>query len=160
GVAFGQSLQTARRLELGPLRAQRRDRIALFTHVVAQLHDPLGADGRHHLDPVNVAGAEHEDADDEDMHETHQPLLITSTSVGQEWRSALSAWGGSAVRCAARSFADRARGLTAISCASATTGRRVRISKLGAGCARSGWCREPRTALPRTVRNALTIRSS
>ena len=67
---------------------------------------------------------------------------------------------GASVRSAARSLAERARGLAAISASSAVTGRPVRMRKLGGGCTASGAWREPALRRPRAVRNVLTMRSS
>jgi hypothetical protein len=81
------------------------------------------------------------------MDDPHgQPPRITSEIFGQDLGndgSAALACAGAAVRAAARSFADRARGLSATSCSPGITGRRVRRSKLGGTAARSGRCRDP-----------------
>ncbi len=67
---------------------------------------------------------------------------------------------GAAVRSAARNLAERARGLCAISASAGTTGRLVRMRKVGGACTISGRCREPPPAPPRSARKVLTIRSS
>ena len=47
------------------------------------------------------------------------------------------------MRSAARSFAERERGLSAISASSGVSGRRVSTRKVGGGASSSGWWREP-----------------
>jgi hypothetical protein len=55
---------------------------------------------------------------------------MTSANVGHAGKAA-AACAGAAVRSAARSFADRARGLAEISAPPDVTGRFVKILKLG-----------------------------
>jgi hypothetical protein len=68
-------------------------------------------------------------------------------------------WGAS-VRSAARSFAERARGLASTSASSGVSGRRVNARKLGGTAVGCGRCRDKEGALLRVVRKLLTMRSS
>src|ERR1700738_5178751 len=159
-MAFGETLQPQRRVKLGPFRAQHRDGVALLADFRMQPQHALGAGGGFHLDSIDVSGGEHQGADYEEMDDPHgQPPLITSVSVGPAGNAAAGC-AGAAVRSAARSFADRARGLAAISSSSGVTGRLVKMEKLGAACAISGRCRDPPPALARSTRKFLTMRSS
>src|ERR1700675_621159 len=159
-MAFGKTLQPQRRIEFGPFRAQHRDGVALLANFRVQPQHPLGAGGGFHLDAVDIGGCEHQDADHEEMDDPHgQPPLITSSSLGHAGNAA-APWAGASLRSAARSFADRARGLAEISASSAVTGRLVRIAKLRAACATSGRWRDPPPALARSTKKFLTMRSS
>src|ERR1700723_4020121 len=120
----------------------------------------LGAGGGFHLDPIDIGRGEHQDADHEEMEDAHgQPPLITSARTGHAGNAA-AACAGAAVRSAARSFAERARGLAETSAGPGVTGRLVKRPKLGAAWATSGRCREPPPTLARSVRKFLTMRSS
>src|SRR5229473_184492 len=159
-MAFGQTLQPQRRVKPGPLRAQYSDGVALLADLRMQPQHALGAGGGFHLDPIDVSGGEHQDADHEKMDDPHgQPPPITAASVGHAGNAAAGC-AGAAVRSAARSFADRARGLAEISAPSGVTGRLVKMEKLGAACAISGRCRDPPPDLLRSTRKFLTMRSS
>src|SRR5882757_6596239 len=159
-MPLGEALQPQRRVKPRPFRAQRRDGVALLAHFGIEPQHALGARGGLHLDAVDIGGGEYQHADDEEMDDPHdQPPLKTSVSEGHFGK--LSAANAAAsVRSAARSFADRARGLARTSSSPAVTGRLVRIRKLGADCAISGRCREPPPVLPRLLRKFLTMRSS
>src|ERR1700739_3191950 len=153
-------LQAQRRVELGPFRSQLRDGVALLAYFRMQPQRPLGAIGGFHFDPVDIGGGEHQDADHEEMEDPHgQPPLITSARTGHAGNAA-AICAGAALRSAARSFAERARGLAEISSSFAITGRLVRTTKLGAACASSGRWRDPPPALARSPRKFLTMRSS
>src|SRR5882757_2938466 len=159
-MPLGKPLQPQRRIEPGPFRAQRCDRVALLADFGIQPQHALDPRGRFYLDAVDVGRREDQHADDEEMEDAHrQPPRITSASRGQDGRASAECT-GAWVRSAARSFADRARGLAAVSASPGTTGRLVRIWKLGAACATSGRCRDPPDALPRAARKFLTMRSS
>src|ERR1700723_390714 len=159
-MPLGEPLQAQRRVELGPFGPQLRDGVALFAYFGMQPQRPLGAIGRFHLDPVDIGCGEHQDTDHEEMEDPHgQPPLITSARTGHAGNAAAT-WAGAALRSAARSFAERARGLTESSSSSAVTGRLVRRTKLGAACAISGRWRDPPPALARSPRKFLTMRSS
>src|SRR6202030_1061110 len=120
----------------------------------------LGAGGGFHLDPIDIGRGEHQDADHEEMEDAHgQPPLITSVRTGHAGNAA-AACAGASVRSAARSFADRARGLAEISSSSGVTGRLVKMTNLGAAWAISGRCRDPPPAFARSTRKFLTMRSS
>src|SRR5258705_13402132 len=137
-MPFGKALQPQRRVEPRPFGAQRRDGVALLAHFGVEPQHPLGAGGGLHLDAVDIGGGEYQHADDEEMDDPHdQPPLMTSASDGHFGKlSAANA--GASDRSAARSFADRARGLARTSSPPAVTGRLVRMRKLGATCATSG----------------------
>ena len=64
------------------------------------------------------------------------------------------------MRIAARSRAERARGLAAISASPGSTAWRVRSSNVGGSTRVSGACREPRGAVERSCRKRFTMRSS
>ena len=99
-MAIGEALQPQRRIELGPFRAQRRDRIALLADFRVQAQHALDARGRFHLDPVNIGRREDQHADDEKVDDAHgQPPLITSASTGHAGSSP-AACAGAAVRSA------------------------------------------------------------
>src|ERR1700704_4298325 len=159
-MAFGEPLQPQRRVKPGPFRAQHRNRIALLADLRIEPLHPLDAGRRFHLDAIDIGSRKDQHADDEEVDDPHdQPPLMTPASVGQAGNLP-SPCGGAAVRSAARSFADRARGLAATSASPGVTGRLVRIRKLDAACATSGRCRDPLLALPRSTRKFLTMRSS
>src|SRR5882762_8554809 len=140
-MAFGEPLQPQRRVKPGPFRAQHRNCIALLADLRVQPLHPLDAGRRFHLDAIDIGSRKDQHADDEEVDDPHdQPPLMTPASVGQAGNLP-SSCGGAAVRSAARSFADRARGLAA-------------------ACATSGRCRDPLLALPRSTRKFLTMRSS
>ena len=146
-MPFGQTLQPDRCIEFGPFRPQHRDGVALLADFRMQPQHPLGADSRCHLDPIDIGGREHQRADHEEMEDAHgQPPRISSESVGHAGSSA-AACAGAAVRSAARSLADRARGLAATSASSGVTGRLVRTAKLGATCASAGQVPRPAAGL-------------
>src|SRR5216684_1342757 len=161
-VAARQRLDSLRAVERGPFGAQRRDRVALATDLGAQLRDPFGLQGGIEFDLVDVGGGEHERGKNADMQNTqHQLRPMISSGVGSRGRASAGCGCAAAlVRSAARSLAERARGLAASSASSGTTGRLVRIWKLGAARTLSGKCREGAAGLPRAARNVLTMRSS
>src|ERR1700744_2733925 len=159
-MALDQALQPQRRVKLGPLRVQGGDGIALLANFGMKLHHALGANGGLHLDAIDIGRGEHQGADHEEVDEPHgQPPPITLASVGHAGHSGAACVGAS-VRSAARSLAERARGLADISASSGVTGRLVKIVKLGAAFAVSGRCRDPPPALPRSPKKFLTMRSS
>src|SRR5262249_22265483 len=125
-----------------------------------QLKYALGAHGRVHLDAVDIGRRENQRADHEEVDDPHgQPPRIMSESCGHDGASAL-ACAGASVRSAARSLAERARGLAAISLSPGITGLRVSRRKLGTACFTSGRCREPPLVLARSAKKFLTMRSS
>src|SRR4029077_7475683 len=120
-MPFGKALQAQRRVEPGPLRAQHRNGVSLLADFRAQAEHALGALGRFHLDPVDVGGGEYQHADDEEVDDPHdRPPLAMPSRVGQSGKGAAT-WAGAPVRSAARSLAERARGLAEISASSAVT---------------------------------------
>src|SRR5664279_3063258 len=93
------------------------------------------------LDLVDEGRRQDERADDEDVEKAHaQCPFTTSASAGKRGlrSDASSARAGAALRSAARSLAERARGLCETSSASATTGRLVSTLNVGAGRLSSG----------------------
>src|SRR5262245_17414030 len=163
-MTLGQGLYPLRPVELGPLRTQCRNGVALAPNLPAQLGDALCLPGRIELDLVDIGRRQHERSNDQHMHDTpaHGRPRITSARRGNcgTTRSAPPSRAGARVRAAARSFADRARGLPATSALSGTSGRLVRISNVGAIGAASGAWREPETCRARAARKVLTMRSS
>ena len=130
-------------VELRPLRAQRGDGVLLLPDFHAHFGQTLGLPRRLELDLVDIGRCRNERGDDEDIEDAHHDLrlpVMTSASDGSRGSrsSAMPAPAGASVRSAARSFAERARGLAAISPSSATTGRPVRMRKLGGVCTASG----------------------
>ena len=118
-----QLLDARRAVELRPFGAQRRDRVLLAPDLHAQLGDALGLPRGFELDLVDIGRRQHERGDHADVEEAHHRLrlpLMTSASDGRRGSrsSAMSAPAGASVRSAARSLAERARGLAAISASS------------------------------------------
>src|SRR5262249_33973520 len=140
-VTLHQTLDARGVVELRPLGAQRRGRLAHTLHVGTQLGDALGLQGRVELDLVDMDRRAHEHRDDDEVEKAQGRPLSRSTSAsdggrGSAGRSALSA--GALVRSAARSLAERARGLAAVSPASGPIGRLVSKVKLAGRAATSG----------------------
>src|SRR5207244_9092789 len=113
-----------------------------------QLGHTLGLPRRFKLDLVDMHCRQHERGDDTDVEETDHrrvPLMTSANEGSGGRRSAVeSVDGGASVRSAARSLAERARGLLAISASSAIAGREVRTRNIGAACVGSGrWRAEP-----------------
>src|ERR1044072_553848 len=163
-MALRQFLDAVGTVELAPFGAQVCDRVLLAPNIAAKLRDFLGLQGRLVFDLVDVGCREHERGQHHDMQQApeHQRPLMASASDGRRGRRCERSppMGAAAVRSPARSLAERERGLAAISRSSATSGLRVRISKLGGACATSGWWREPATMRPRSARKVFTMRSS
>src|SRR3954454_24903594 len=121
-MPFHQALQPLRSIEPGPFRSQRCNSVTLFADVGMQPQHTLGAHGGFHLDPIDIGCGENQNADHEDVDDPHgQPTLMTSARTGHAGSSA-AAKAGPAVRSAARSFAERARGLAATSSSPAMMG--------------------------------------
>src|SRR5690349_12410368 len=159
-MTVGEPLQPQRRVELCPFGTQNGDGLALLADFGVQAQHAFDARGRFHLDAVDIGRGEHQDANHEEVDDPHdQPLLVRSERTGHDGNSP-AACTGAAVRLAARSLAERARGLAAISASPGTMGRLVKSSKLGAACATSGRWREPAAGLPRWLKKFLTMRSS
>src|SRR5579871_3143556 len=159
----GQRLDAARRIESAPFGAQRGNGITFAADFATQLSDAFDLQCRVEFDLVDPHRGNDQGSDDYDVEETHaQRPLMTSPSDGSRGRrsSMAPAWGAASVRCAARSLAERARGLQAISSASATIGRLVSTLKLGCGRTTSGRCRDPPPTRLRSLRKVLTMRSS
>ena len=83
-----------------------------------------------------------------------------SWSCGTPSAAKSSARAGAAVRTAARSLAERARGLAATSASEASIAPRVSRVKVGGSDRASGRCRDPRATWLRSCRKRLTMRSS
>src|SRR5262249_6837227 len=144
------------------------DHVALAANLQPQLGDALRLHRRFELDPVDVGRRQHERADHADVDNAHH------RGRPDPWRATMSAGDGNrgnkavarrlaiaaSVRSAARSLAERARGLAPISASSGTTGRLVRIRKVAAVCAGAGRWREGALGRLRSIRNDFAIRSS
>src|SRR5262245_2162869 len=168
-MPVGQPLDARGTVELGPLRAQRRYGVVLAPDFGAQLGDALRLSRRFELDLVDVGRREHERGDHADVDQAHHRGRLrarcarTSASDGRRGSSAAAApTGGAAVRSAARSLAERARGLAATSASFGTIGRLVRRRKLAAIRGASGaWREEEEEACRlRSARNDFAMRSS
>src|SRR5262249_9816258 len=159
----GEILDAGRGVELRPFGAQRRDHIVLAPDLHAQLGNPLRLARRFELDPVDIDGSGDERGDDADVEEAHHRRLPLMTSVragSRGKRSSCALPAGASVRSAARSLAERARGLAAIAVASGVTNRPVRTRKPAGGCLASGRWRDPPLRRLRVARNVFTMRSS
>src|SRR5215210_8941488 len=103
-MTLGETLQSLRRIQPRPFRAQYRDGVALLANFGMQPQYALGAGGGVHLDAIDVGGGEHHRGDHEEMDDAHaQPPLITSSRVGHLGNAA-AGWAGASVRSAARSL--------------------------------------------------------
>src|SRR5450631_150618 len=125
-MAGGQALDAAGGVELRPIGAQARDGVALAAQFAGKLRHALGLQRGIELDLVDEGRRQNERANHEYVQEAHaQCPFRTSTSAGSRGSrsDASSARAGAGSRSAARSLAERARGLRATSSASATTGR-------------------------------------
>src|SRR5262249_3802830 len=135
-----QSLNACRIVELGPFRAQRRHRIALAPNLETQLGDALRLPGRLELDRVDIGGRQHERADYKDIEHAHhgcRPVpsrAANSGDGGSRGGKGATPWPALAasVRSAARSLAERARGLALISASVGVIGRFVSTRKVAA----------------------------
>src|SRR6185437_10780809 len=116
------------------------------------------------IDPVVEVGELILELHDLVLHLKHDIAAYAHEQRPEERRKAHHAafsQTGAAVRSAARSRAERARGLRSISAAPGVTGLRVMRRKLGAAVGRAGRWREPRGAASlRSRRNSFTVRSS
>src|SRR5712691_534978 len=129
-MTLRQLLDARGAVEPRPFSAQRRDGVVLTPDLRAQLGDLLHPLGRFKLDLVDVGSRHKERRNHANVDEAdHRRLaLMTSASEGScGSKSSALCWaprrGGASVRSAARSLADRARGLAAISASSGVTGR-------------------------------------
>src|SRR5262245_4183279 len=118
-------LNPSRAVQPSPFGAQSGDGILLAPDFVAQLGDALNLARRFEFDLVYIRGREQQRGDHAEIEDAHhrEPPAI-SAMEGNRGRSLLSIGpAGAPVRSAARSFAERARGLAVISASSGTTGR-------------------------------------
>src|ERR1700754_2743713 len=137
-MPFDQALQPRGRIELGPFGAKGCDGVALLADVGMQSQHAFGTNRGFELDAVHIGGRKYQEADHDEVEDPHgQPPLRTSSRTGHAGNGA-AACAGVSVRSAARNFAERARGLAAISSSSGVTGRLVRTRKLGGSSA--SWC--------------------
>src|SRR5262249_55677395 len=155
-------------VELGPFRAQRRHCVAFAADLEPQLGDALRLPRRLELDFVDVGRRQHERADHADVENAHH------RGFPDPWRATMSAGDGNcgcntvarrlaiaaSVRSAARSLAERARGLAPISASSGTIGRLVRMRKVAGACAGAGRWREGALGRLRSIRKDFAMRSS
>ena len=140
--ALGERLDAGGIVKLAPLRAQRGDGVALAPHLAANLGEALGLHRGIEFDAINVGRGEDESADHDEIEsaQDHGRPRMTSASEGSRGNIVpiAASRGAASVRSAARSFAERARGLAAISASSAVSGRRVRTLKVGGAAVSSG----------------------
>ena len=145
--ALGQRFDARRIIELAPFGAQRGDLVALVTHLAAQLGETLGLDRGVELDAIDPGGGEHQHSDHDKIEHAQdhgRPRMMSASDGSRGNRSSMAASrGGASVRSAARSLAERARGLAAISASSGVSGRRVSTRNVGGGAATTGRWREP-----------------
>ena len=80
-MAFGQALDAAGRVELGPFGAQRRDGVALAAQLAGELGDALGLQGGIEFDLVDDGRRQDERGDDEDIDQAHGSAPLQN--VGQ-----------------------------------------------------------------------------
>src|SRR6185437_16233466 len=140
-MAGGQALNAAGSIELRPFGAQRRDGVALAAQFAGDLGHPFGLQRGIELDLVDEGRRQDQRADHHDIEKAHaQCPFMTSAKAGRRGsRSATSpSRARASARSAARSLAERARGLWTTSPASATTGFLVSTRKVGAGVLSSG----------------------
>jgi len=130
-MPFCQFLNARRIIESRPFSTQSCNRVVLAPDLLAYLCKPFSLPRRFEFDLVYVGGGGDERRNDEEVDETDQRRLPLMTSASEGRRgsvvSTAASSGGADVRSAARSFADRARGFSAISAASGVTGRPVRM---------------------------------
>ena len=134
----GQFLDARGRVELGPLRAQHRDGVALVAQFVAQLGDARGLQRGIELDLVDRGRRQHERADDQDVDQAHhgqRPRIDIGERGQPRQQIATDRRHARAPRCARRRAAWRSgrADCAATSASSAVIGRRVSTRKLGAG---------------------------
>src|SRR5262249_42073224 len=127
-VPLGQCLNARRTVQRFPSGAQRGDRVVFALDLRPQPGDALGADSRVEFDFVNIGGGRDQSGDDDEMQKPHHgrdPRI--SSSLGSRSIVTISVRADAWVRSPARSLAERARWFAAISAASGTTGRLVRL---------------------------------
>src|SRR5215813_13105422 len=140
-VAVGQPLHASRRIEFSPFRTQYGDRIALAAQFAAQLGHALGLKGGVELDLVNKRRREDQRANDQDIKKAHAHRPFKASASDGTWGNrsgGTPARAGASMRSAARSLAERARGLRTISSSSAATGRLVSARNVAGGRLTSG----------------------
>ena len=130
-VTLRQRLDAIGAVELRPFGAQDRDGVALAADLGAQLRDPLRLHRRLELDLVDVGRRQHEGGDHQDVEDAQH---LSGPRHARRARAARGNGSGAstarrAVRSAARSWAERARGLAAISSASGDDGLRREQAK-------------------------------
>src|SRR5437016_6936005 len=147
-MTLTQLVEAAQLREVTPLRAQHAELITIrvylavdpaelvidLCHLVFHLEGGEAGDA-HHGEPTPGGQTEH----------AHAAIPV---SAGQ---------GGADVRSAARSRAERARGLRSTSSGDGRIGRRVSTAKVGARCATLGRCREPPVPPLRARRKSFTL---
>src|SRR5262249_11885277 len=157
-----------RMVELGPSGPQRGDRLTLATNFEAKLGDALRLAGRLELDRVDVGRRQNERRDHANVEHTHHrgcPVPRRATRSVNDGKGGCKrvvrrAGIAASVRSAARSLAERARGLALTSASSGTMGRGVKIRKVVVDCAGAGRWREGARSRLRSTRNDFVMRSS
>src|SRR5262249_20479240 len=140
-MAVGQPLYASGRIEFRPFGAQYGDRITLAAQFAAQLGHAFGLKGGVKFDLVDKRRCKDQRANDQDIKKAHayRPFKASASDGTCGNRSEeTSGRAGPPVRSAARSLAERARGLRTISSSSAATGRLVSVRNVAGGCLTSG----------------------
>src|SRR6188472_842967 len=153
-------LNATRIVELCPFGAQCSDCILLARDVHAQLRKALHLARGIKFYLVDIARSEQQRSDHADVEKPHHRIM--PESGGNAGRSVLAEPGNgrASVRSAARSLAERARGLFSTSAASGTMARFVSTRNVGASCAICATWRETVAPPLRWRRNCFTSRSS
>src|SRR5262245_25260181 len=129
-----QPFEASRIFQPSPFRPQRCDGVLLAPDFAAHLGHARDANRRLELDFVHIGGGEHEhdyEAEIEQAHPRYLACMIWATDGNRGSVGAARWLGGVSARSAARSFADRARGLAAISLSSDAIGRLVSKRNVG-----------------------------
>src|SRR5690348_15062750 len=113
-MAVGQPLYASGRIEFRPFGTQYGDRIELATQFAAQLGHTLGLKGGIELDLVNKRRCQDQRANDQDIEKAHAHRPFKASASDGTWGNRSGdtpARAGAPARSAARSLAERARGL-------------------------------------------------
>src|SRR5215218_3716581 len=164
-MLVGCFLKTVGTIEILPFGLQHRDGLALALQLGFQLRHLLGIIERVVLDRIGIACRcdESRDLDNVEQPDHRRPPRFSAVcgNSASMVMALKGSCGGVSVRAPARSFAERARGLRAISWSLGHTGPLVIASKVGSGAAAVGRWREPVAARPvRAAKNCFTMRSS
>src|SRR5690606_1051979 len=152
-MALGQRADARRGVEVAPLGLQHVHRLLVLQDRALRGGDLVLEDAHLLLDlEQGERGDRAGDQPAEDDEASHAACLPTGP------------WAGAAVRSAARSWAERARGLARLSASAARRvprNSRVKVAALAAPAAAGGAWREPAASRPlRSRRKCFTMRSS